>query len=165
VTAPAVGTLYDLPVVQDAVNYALQQLADWQLVPQRVAGDLAEVRRLAAAASDAGKPATVAQLAFLKQSLDGVQAEYTASTPLVASILNAARVVQGGGSLAPGTVVDAAKLTTTMAANLGALAQAERAIRDLGGNVTVGPSGGFHVPAWVQWGLIGLAAVWLVRRI
>jgi hypothetical protein len=163
VTAPA--SLFDIPAVQQAVNYALARLADWQLVPQRVATATSEVRRLARAAADRGDPATVGQLAFLKQSLDGIAQEYQDAAPLVAEVLNAARVAQMGGTVSAGLVPDAAKLTTVMAANLGALAANERAVQDLGGTLTVGPGGGLVLPSWAKWGLIGLGVFWLLKRV
>jgi hypothetical protein len=161
-TAPA--TLFDIPAVQQAVNYAMAKLADWQLVPQRVSRAAAEIRRVAADASARGDAGTVAQLAIVKQSLDGVQQEYLTAAPLVSSVIEAARVVQMGGTVSPGTVTDAAKLTTIMAANLGVLAQDERAIVQLGGNLSVGP-GGTVVPTWLKWGLVALGVLWLVRRV
>ncbi len=162
-TAPA--SLFDIPAVQGALDYALARLADWQLVPQRVSTALGEVRRLAGQAVERGDAATVAQLAFLKQSLGGIQVEYQDAAPLVAEVLNAARVAQAGGSVASGVIPDAAKLTTVMAANLGALASNERAVQDLGGTITVGPGGGVTIPAWAKWGLIGLGVLWLMRRL
>lgn len=162
-TAPA--SLFDIPAVQGAVNYALARLADWQLVPQRVSVATAEVRRLASAATNRGDPATVAQLAFLKQSLDGIASEYQDAAPLVAEVLNAARVAQMGGTVSAGLIPDAAKLTTVMAANLGALAANERAVVQLGGRLTVGPGGGVVMPGWATWGLIGLGVWWVLRRV
>lgn len=162
-TAPA--TLYDLPAVQDAIQYALGKLADWQLVPQRVNQDQDEIRRLARDAMNAGDAVTVAQLAALKQSLDGVQREYLDAAPQVASVMNAARALQAGGTVSGSAIVDAAKLVTTMAANLGVLAQDEQGIVDLGGTLTVGAGAGLAVPAWVKWGLVGLGILWLVRKV
>lgn len=162
-TAPA--SLFDIPAVQQAVDYALARLADWQLVPTRVNRALGEVRRLASDAVNRGDAGTVAQLAFLKQSLDGITTEYQDAAPLVAEVLNAARVAQAGGSVSAGLIPDAAKLTTVMAANLGALASNERAVQDLGGTITVGPGGGVTIPAWATWGLIGLGVYWLLRRV
>ena len=162
-TAPA--SLFDIPAVQDALDYALGKLADWQLVPQRVSRATDEVRRIAYRASEQGNAGVVAQLAFIKQSLDGITREYQDAAPLVASVLNAARVAQAGGSISGGTVTDAAKLTTVMAANLTALAANERAIQSLGGNLSVGVGGGVRIPRWVQLGLIGLGVYWLLRRV
>ena len=162
-TAPV--SLFDIPAVQDALDFALAKLADWQLVPSRVAVASGEVRRLASAASERGQVGVVAQLAFVKQSLDGITREYQDAAPLVASVLNAARIAQAGGGIGSGTIADAAKLTTVMAANLTALAANERAIQSLGGNLTVGAGGGIRIPEWVRWGLIGLGVYWLVRRV
>ena len=162
-TAPA--TLYDLPAVQDAIQYALAQLADWQLVPQRIETEQAELQRLAREAMDAGDAGTVAQLAAVKQSLDGVQREYLDAGSQVASVMNAARALQAGGSVSGSAVVDAAKLVTTMAANLGVLAQDEQVLVGLGGNLTVGSGGGTVFPTWVKWGLVGLGILWLVRKV
>jgi hypothetical protein len=126
-TAPA--TLYDLPAVQDAINFALGKLADWQLVPQRVSVLQGEIRRLAGQASQAGDAGTVAQLAIVKQSVDGVAREYQDAGPLVAEVLQAARAAQGGGTINAAVIADAAKLATILAANLSVLAQDERAVR------------------------------------
>jgi len=163
VTAPA--SLFDIPAVQDALNYALAKLADWQLVPARVNRAVGEVRRIASGASEAGRAGVVAQLAFVKQSLDGIAHEYQDAAPLVASVLNAARSAQMGGGVSGGTVTDAAKLTTVMAANLTALASNERVIQSLGGTLTVGAGGGVRIPGWLQFGLIGLGVYWLLRRV
>lgn len=162
-TAP--GTLFDLPLVQDAVDYALKQLSAWQLVPQRVNRAQSEVQRLASAAGAAGDMGTVAQLTAVKQSLDGVSREYADAGPLVAEAVDAARVLQEGGTVSGAAITDAAKLATVMAANLAVLAQDERVVRDLGGNLTVGPSGGVYLPAWAKWGVIGLGVWWFLRRV
>jgi hypothetical protein len=163
VTAPA--SLFDLPTVQDAVQYALGKLADWQLVPDRVSRAQAALQQVGQNAAQAGDAVTVAQLTVIKQSLDGVLAEYTQAAPQVASVMRAAQNMQSGGTVSPGTVVDAAKLVSTMAANLTVLAQDEDAIRQFGGNIDVGPSGGISVPPWVKWALIGIGAFWLLRRL
>lgn len=153
-----------LPGVQDALDFALAKLADWQLVPGRIARARSEVQRVAADAVARGDVATVAQLTLVKQSLDGIDREVQDAGPLVSSVLNAARTAQAGGSLAPGTVVDAARLATIMAANMTALAQNEQAVQSFGGHLAVGAGGGVMVAAWLKWVLIGLGAYWLFRR-
>jgi hypothetical protein len=161
-TAPV--SWLDIPQVQSALDYALGKFADWQMVPERVDRAQDEVRRLAAAAVSRGDAGTVAQLAVLKQSLDGISREFQQASPLVARVISAARAAQAGSTLDSGTVVDAAKLVTTMTANLSALSANERAVRGFGGNLEVGTGGGLMLPAWLKWGLIGLGVYWLVRR-
>lgn len=162
-TAPA--TLFDLPAVQDAINFALGKLADWQLVPQRVSVAQGEIQRLASAAAQAGDAGKIAQLTLVKQSLDGVAREYQDAAPLVSEVIQAARTAQGGGSVNTATIADAAKLATILAANLSVLAQDERALVQLGGRLDVGPGGGVYLPPWVKMGLI-VAGVWfLLRRV
>jgi hypothetical protein len=158
-----VGTsLLSLPLVQDAIQYALAQLADWQQVPSRVQADLGALKDLASQTQD---PARLALLTTYQQALQGVQQQYTDSALLLSGVLRTASLVQAGGTPDAGAVADAGKLAGVMASGLGALAQIETELVGEGANLSVGSAGTPLVPTWAKWSLIGLGLWWFYRAV
>jgi hypothetical protein len=162
-----VGTsLLQFPAVQDALDYALGQLATWQEVPTRVQVAQNALRVLAAELVQNGDAGGVAALTADKQALDGVQAQYVEASPLVGTVFTAARTLQAGGTPDAGAVADAARLAGTMAAGLTTLQQVEQDLADRGANLTPGAGGGLGaIPGWAKWGAIGLGVWWLLRSV
>lgn len=158
-------SLLTLPVVQDALQFATAQLANWQDVPARVAADRAAIQGRAAAAQDAGDTQTIARLTLAQQALDGVQSQYLDSSQYLGEVLRAAQLAeQNGQTPDAGVIADAGRLAATIASGLGALASVEQELQDLGANVTVGASG-TYVPGWLKWLGLGAGAVWFYRAL
>jgi hypothetical protein len=158
-------SLMSLPLVQDAVTYALNQLADWQNVPTRVLVAQNAIRALGPQLASQNDVAGVAALTADQQALQGVQQQYADSTPLVGEMIQAAALVNRGGSPDPATVADAARLAGVMASGLATLAQVEQDVQSRGGTLAVGPGGGLAIPTWGKWAAIGLGLLWFLKSL
>lgn len=152
-----------LPVVQDALNFALDKVQAWEGVPDRIAIARQAVTQLAAGAQ--ADPTTLAQLTVDKQALDGIEQQYLGASSLLASVLETARDVQGGASPTAAQIADAGRLAGVIASGLGSLAQVEQDLRDRGAALIPGPGGGVAIPAAVKWALIGLGVWWAWRAL
>lgn len=156
-------SVLQLPVVQDALAFAVAKLATWQDVPSRVAADLAALQARATEAQAAGDGPTLAQLTAIKQALQGVQQQYLDSAALLGSVLRTAQAAQTTGAQPDaGQIADAGRLAAVIASGLGALQASEQALVEVGAVVQVGP-GGSTLPAWAKWGGIGLGLYFFYR--
>lgn len=153
-------SLLSLPVVQDALGFALAKIQAWQDVPARVRRAQQAVRALAVGAD----PQLVARLTLYQQSLDGITQQYLDSAAYTSTVLQAAQAAQAGRAVDAGVAADAARLAGTIASGLGALQQVEQALVEDGATLPVG-DGGAVVPKWAKWGLIGVGLWWVYRHV
>ena len=159
-------SLLQLSAVQDAIDYALAQLAAWQQVPRRITIAQDAIQQLAGPARVAGDMETLAVLTADKEALDGIQAQYLDSSSLMGSVLAAARAAQAGGQPDAGQIADAGRLAGVIASGLTALAQVEQDLVSRGATLAVGPGGGMGaVPTWAKWSVIAVALWWFFTRV